>query len=63
MSAKSIALFQQHTAAKTTPPPPMNDPIAELEEQERRWAHRASRALQRALECRAEIERLKGTRQ
>jgi hypothetical protein len=47
----------------TLPPPPDGDPIAELEAQERRYAHRASRALEKARECRAMIELLRGNAQ
>lgn len=65
MSARSIALFDDHQRAKsnertTVPAPPAHDPIAQLEAEERKFAHRASRALQRALECRAMIEFLRG---
>lgn len=61
MSYKSIALFEAHRADRTTlPPPPADDPIAQLEASERKYAHRASRALERARECRAMIELLRG---
>jgi hypothetical protein len=61
MSPKTIALFDAHRRERTTlPPPPENDPIAELEAQERKFAHRASRALEKARECRAMIEFLRG---
>lgn len=62
MSPKSIALFEAHKRQSTTvPPPPADDPIAQLEAQERRHAHRASRALQKARECRAMIDFLRGS--
>jgi hypothetical protein len=51
-------MLQQRT---TLPPPPDGDPIAELEAQERKFAHRASRALEKARECRAQIDFLRGT--
>jgi len=50
-------MLQQGT---TLPPPPADDPIAELERLERKHAHRASRALEKARECRAMIEFLRG---
>lgn len=62
MSPKSIALFDAHKRERTTlPPPPENDPVAELERLERKHAHRASRALEKARECRAMIDFLRGT--
>ena len=61
MSARSIAAYEAHRRANapTRPPPPADDTIAELERQERRHAHRASRELARARECRAMIEHLR----
>jgi hypothetical protein len=61
MNSVTIALYDTRKREKTTlPPPPADDPIAELEARERKYAHRASRALERARECRAMIDLLRG---
>ena len=66
MSSRSVALFEAHrrreAAAKlpTTPAPRGDDPIAQLEREQRRLIAKASRAFAKAQDLQAQIDLLKG---
>jgi hypothetical protein len=59
MSRQSPSQYEEHLRS-TLPPPAPESPIAQWEREERRYAHRASRALEKARECRAMIDLLRG---